>query len=103
MKNTKLLLFAAIGVTGCASTPPAGPEPAQPAVFAEVREGKWEIRDTRLFVRDVGPEESPVQFQDYRADGPAKLNLLSGRHLFPQALPPISLRKALFSKSTSIP
>jgi proline iminopeptidase len=42
---------------GCASsTPDAEPEP----LAAEVREGKWTIRDTKLFVRDMGPKEGPV-------------------------------------------
>ena len=38
-------------MAGCASSTP---EPATPT--AEAREGMWTIRDTKLFVRDMGPE-----------------------------------------------
>lgn len=42
---------------GCSAPPAPAPRtaPAPP-----VREGKWKIRDTRLYVRDVGPEAAPA-------------------------------------------
>jgi pimeloyl-ACP methyl ester carboxylesterase len=43
-----------------ASTPPPSSPAAVPAPTPGVREGKWQVRGTRLFVRDVGPETAPV-------------------------------------------
>ena len=66
MKTTLILMV--VTLWGCASTQDAPktktakttrPAPA-PAAKLEVREGRWEIRGTRLFVRDVGPRDAPV-------------------------------------------
>jgi len=47
-----ILCFVAFGCARAPVVPPAEP--------VAVREGHWPIRDTRLFVRDVGPETAPA-------------------------------------------
>jgi proline iminopeptidase len=42
-----------LSLAGCASSSSSGS-------VSEVREGLWPIRDTKLFVRDVGPKDAPV-------------------------------------------
>jgi proline iminopeptidase len=63
MKRLCLSLMV-VGLLGCASTQDAPKKKTKPnkpaAARPEVREGKWKIRDTRLFVRDVGPGDAPV-------------------------------------------
>ncbi|MBS1121972.1 MAG: prolyl aminopeptidase [Deltaproteobacteria bacterium] len=55
----RCVCYSLLGVLlGCGGTPvaPAQPEARSPSV----REDKWQIRDTRLLVRDVGPESAPT-------------------------------------------
>jgi proline iminopeptidase len=66
MKTLSILMT--VTLWGCASTQEApktktaetAKPPPAPAAKPEVREGRWEIRGTRLFVRDVGPRDAPV-------------------------------------------
>ena len=53
--KTPLLLSA---IAGCASTPRAASIIAPTAADSQVREGRWDIRDTHLFVRDVGSKNA---------------------------------------------
>ena len=56
----EFLLIAALAL-GCASTQPGRQNTTHTrATDKPTREGLWQIRDTRLFVRDVGPLDAPV-------------------------------------------
>jgi hypothetical protein len=58
---TRMKVFFTLLLMNCSSTQHAHktvatPERSEPKVSA----GKWKVRDTRLFVRDVGPKDAPV-------------------------------------------
>lgn len=78
MRFRLLVVLSVCLLAGCASTQEAsqdeGPGETKPVQKSQegdeketsaadekgVREGKWEIRGTELFVRDVGPKDAPV-------------------------------------------
>ncbi|HOX45806.1 MAG TPA: alpha/beta fold hydrolase [Myxococcota bacterium] len=82
-----MLGCAAMGVLlGCSATHVAQPRPgAAPGAQAQpVREGRWEIRGTRLFVRDVGPETAPVVVVVHGGPGGNHLSLRALEALAPR-------------------
>jgi proline iminopeptidase len=78
------LVLSALLPLACASSTPApktGPRATRP------REGLWPIRDTKLFVRDVGPRDAPLILVLHGGPG--------GNHRAMRKLEPLSKRYRL--------
>ena len=77
-----LPLFLSVLLFSCAD-PPAEDTP-DPAVQVEIREQRMQVRDTTLFVRDVGPLDAPAMVVVHGGPGGNHLGLRALEELAPR-------------------